>query len=59
MNDINPATGIMMPQSFVHVTVIDGDTKEKIIKCSCAIFNLIQRTAKQQIKLWPEEEVIA
>ena len=57
MNDINTSTGVLLPASFVHVTCIKQDT-EYIVKCSCDIFRLIQRAAKQEIPLVPAEDEI-
>ena len=47
-----------MPQSFVHVTCLSNVGKEPVIKCSCQIFNLIQRAGHQEVHLWPGEELI-
>ena len=56
MNDINTATGFMMPNSFVHITSYAQPDQDPIIKCTCAIFDLIQQSAKQQTNLLPGEE---
>ena len=58
MNDINPSTGLLMPQSFVHVTCLSNVGMEPVLKCSCQIFNLIQRAGHQEVHLWPGEELI-
>ena len=60
MNDVNTSIGFMMPNLFVHITSHAQEDQEPIIKCSCAIFDLIQQSAKQQTKLLPgqEEELI-
>ena len=60
MNDVNTATGFMMPNSFVHITSHAQEDQDPIIKCSCAILDLIQQSVKQQTKLLPgqEEELI-
>ena len=58
MNDINPSTGLLIPQSFVHVTCLSNLGVEPVIKCSCGIFNLIQRAGHQEVHLWPGEELI-
>ena len=58
MNDINPSTGLLIPQSFVHVTCLSNIGVEPVIKCSCGIFNLIQRAGHQEVHLWPGEELI-
>ena len=51
MNDINPSTGLLIPQSFVHVTCLLNIEADPIIKCSCGIFNLIKRAGHQQVNL--------
>ena len=60
MNDVNTSTGFMMPNSFIHITSHAQENQDPIIKCSCAIFDLIQRSTKQETKLLPgqEEELI-
>lgn len=55
MNNINTSTGVLLPSSFVHVTCISQD-QEHIVKCSCDIFRLIQRAAKQDVPLIPVED---
>ena len=42
INDVNTSTGFMMPNSFVHITSHAPEDQDPIIKCSCAIFDLIQ-----------------
>ena len=42
MNDVNTSTGFMMPNLFVHITSHAQENQDPIIKCSCAIFDLIQ-----------------
>ena len=42
MNDVNTSTGFMMPNSFVHITSHAQEDQDPIIKCTCAIFDLIQ-----------------
>ena len=42
MNDINTSTGYMMPNAFVHITCYAQLDQDPIIKCTCAIFDLIQ-----------------
>ena len=56
MNDVNTSTGFMMPNSFVHLPSHAQEDQDPIIKCTCAIFDLIQRSAKQQTKLLPGQE---
>ena len=60
MNDVNTSTGFMMPNLFVHITSHAQENQDPIMKCSCAIFDLIQQSAKQETKLLPgqEEELI-
>ena len=56
MNDINTLTGYMMPNAFVHITCYSQLDQDPIIKCTCAIVDLIQRSAKQQTNLLPGDE---
>ena len=56
MNDVNTSTGFMMPNSFVYITSHAQEDQDPIIKCTCAIFDLIQQSAKQQTKLLPGQE---
>ena len=56
MNDINTATGYMMPNAFVHITCCSQPDQDSIIKCTCTIFDLIQRSAKQQTNLLSGDE---
>ena len=56
MNDINTSTGYMMPNAFVHITCYSQPDQDPIIKCTCAIFDLIQQSAKQQTNLLPGDE---
>lgn len=58
MSDINSTTGCLMPNSFVHVTCRTRSNGEVLLKCSCSIYNLIQRAAHQDIELLPGEEGI-
>ena len=56
MNDINTSTGYMMPNAFVHITCCSPPDQDPIIKCTCAIFDLMQQSAKQQTNLLPGDE---
>ena len=59
MNDIKPTTGHLMPQSFVHVECTKGANDEDIfIRCTCNIYNLIQRAAHQESHFLPGEDVV-
>ena len=59
MNDIKPTTGHLMPQSFVHVKCTKGANDEEIFKrCTCDIYNLIQRAAHQDSHILPGEDVV-
>ena len=57
MNDYHPSTGVLLPNSFVHVTSYT-DEDDAVLKCTCIIYGLIQRCAKQGNELWPEDELI-
>lgn len=58
MNDYHPSHGVLLPNSFVHVTCYKDEGNGPVVKCTCAIFALIQRSAHQGTDLWPQEEVI-
>ena len=53
MSDINPLSGSISPNSFVHVSALIEDEGELFIKCTCAIYETVQRAAKQEIDLFP------
>ena len=55
MNDYNPNTGYLMPQSFTHVSCTNEDG---YLRCSCRIYDIIQRAAKQQAPLSPGEDFV-
>ena len=56
MTDYNSTTGLLLPQSFAHVTAIKLDDGETILKCTCDIYNVIQAAGLQQTPLWPQDE---
>ena len=56
MTDYNSTTGLLLPQSFAHVTAIKLDDGETILKCTCDIYNVIQAVGLQQTPLWPQDE---
>ena len=56
MTDYNSTTGLLQPQSFVHVTALKMDDGETILKCTCEIFNIIKSAGHQETPLWPENE---
>ena len=58
MSDINSTNGLLLPNSFVHVTSFIADDGQQVLKCTCSIFGLIQRAGHQEIQLWPEEDCI-
>ena len=47
-----------MPQSFVHVECTKPMDEELYIKCTCKIYNFIQRAAHQEAELLPGEEIV-
>ena len=48
-----------MPQSFVHIKCTKGANDEDIfIRCTCDIYNLIQRAAHQESHILPGEDVV-
>ena len=58
MTDINSSTGALVPNAFAHVSCKKSSLGEILLRCSCAIYNLIQRAAHQGVELCPEEEGI-
>ena len=58
MNDIKP-TAHLIPKSFVHIECTKGANDEDIfIRCTCNIYNLIQRAAHQESHILPGEDVV-
>lgn len=51
MTDINSSNGVMVPNSFAHVTCEKEVSGEVIIKCTCHIYQLISRAAHQEISI--------
>ena len=58
LTDISTTTGHTVPNSFVHVTCVKDMSGEYIIKCTCAIYKMIQRAANQENPIFPEEEML-
>ena len=58
LTDINTTTGHIVPNSFVHVTCVKDLSGEYIIKCTCAIYKMIQCAAHQENPIFPEEEML-
>ena len=56
MTDYSSTTGLLLPQSFVHVTAIKMDAGKTVLKCTCDIFNLIKRAGHQETPFWPEDD---
>ena len=42
MKDVNTSTGFTMPNAFVHITSYAQPDQDPVIKCTYAIFDLIQ-----------------
>ena len=57
MNDYNLTTGYLMPQSFVHVSCTN-ENGNLFLRCTCRIYDIIQRAAKQEAPLSPSEEYV-
>ena len=57
INDYNPTTEYLMPQSFIHVSCTNEDGSQ-FIRCTCKIYDIIQRAAKQETPLSPGEESV-
>ena len=58
MNDINPTTGLLLPNSFVHVTCRKQTNGENFVTCTCDIYNLIQRAATKNLQIIPGEDTV-
>ena len=56
MTDYSSTTGLLLPQSFVHVTAIKIDNGKTVLKCTCDIFNLIKRAGHHETPLWTEDD---
>ena len=57
MNDYNPTTGFLMPQSFVHVSCTN-ENGNLFLRCTCMIYDIIKTAAKQETLLSPGEEFV-
>lgn len=55
MSDYNPDTGYLKPSSYVHVTSKTDNTGEVLLKCTCAIYQMIKRSAKKAVNV-PEPQ---
>ena len=53
MSDYRPDNGILQPSNFVHVTCAKQLIGEPIIKCTCAIYQVFKRAAKQNVPIVP------
>ena len=58
LTDINTTTGHIVPNSFVHVTCVKDLSGEYIIKCTCAVYKMIQHVAYQENPIFPKEEIL-
>ena len=58
MTHCNPTTGHLLPQSFVHVSATKCEDGQPILRCTCTIYNLIERAANQDQDIWPDEHNI-
>ena len=58
MTDYSSTTGLLLPQSFVHVTATKIHNNETVLKCTCDIFNIIKRAGHQETPLWPEDDEV-
>ena len=56
MSDINTTTGLLVPNSYVHVTCTRTYTGEQVVKCTCDIYNIIKRAATNNVELLPGQE---
>ena len=58
LTDINTTTGHIFPNSFVHVTCVKDLSGDYIIKCTRAIYKMIQWEAHQENPIFPKEEML-
>ena len=47
MNDVDKETGVLKPNSFIHVICTRDANGEIILTCTCKIFDFIHQTAHQ------------
>ena len=57
MNDYHLTTGYLMLQSFVHVNCTNEDGN-LCLRCTCRIYDIIQRAAKQETPLSPGKDFV-
>ena len=55
MTDYNSSTGILQPCNFVHVTCAKQSIGEPLLKCTCEIYKVFKRAAKQKTSLVPDD----
>ena len=53
INDVDKETGVMKPNSFVHVTYTTDANGEIILTSTCNTFDFICQTAHQHNPMWP------
>ena len=53
MNDVDKETGVMKPNSFVHVTYTRNANGEIILTCTCKIFDFIHKLHTNKIPSGP------
>ena len=53
MNDINPTTGLPLPNSFVHVTCRKQTNGQNFVTCTCDIYSIIQTAATKNLEILP------
>ena len=58
MSDVDQETGVMKPNSFVHVTYTTDANGEIIHTCICKIFDFIHQTTHQHNPIWCLEGTI-
>ena len=58
MNDINPTTGLLLPNSFVHVTCRKQTNGQNFVTCTCDIYSMIQRAATKNLEILPGQDTV-
>ena len=56
MSDYDGSTGVMIPSSFVHVSLTRSEEGTLLLKCQCAAYKLLEKAALHRYNLVPGEE---
>jgi hypothetical protein len=58
LSDYDSSTGLLLPNSFVHVQRLPSETGELMMKCSCKSYEVVEKAVLHQESLLPGEEAV-